>query len=532
MLNRINTIAALLLLTVSSVLSETYVGGRMDGGVWTLEGSPYIVEGERVRIEDDTLVIEPGVVVMFNPFLYLIGIDLILIAEGTEEDSIMFIPADSSMPWSGFGFHGDDSYALLEYCYFYFTCGHLDGDPVIAGPRRMEARHCSFISHDNGIEVRGPNYIIEDCLFGGIHLGWSVGPDCGEIDTTIVRRCVFATWRGFATYNGRAENCTFLRANFVTNDDRYDCVVTNCIFAERSPAIEGPPHVTYNCFATERMTLYYLEGVGDWDRINANGDSTDRFGNMQMDPCFFGEGLVPGKIKLTADSPCIDAGDPDSPLDPDGTRADIGAFYFHQRDIDVIPDTLRFGVLHDDPADTVALTICNVGLTPLHITSQSMEADDSPFFIVAGGGEVEIEPESDHQTWIAFAPGGRGFYQGIFRIASDDPDEEIVDVPLIGVALSVEAEHNSLPLSFGISSIYPNPFNNVTGIIFTLDKPGYIELVVYDLTGRKVDVIDRGFKQSGCYSMSYNASQLPSGVYILSLATTERSSIRKMLLIK
>jgi hypothetical protein len=38
--------------------------------------------------------------------------------------------------------------------------------------------------------------------------------------------------------------------------------------------------------------------------------------------------FYPLDVSLQWGSPCIDAGDPDSPLDPDGTRADIGAFYF------------------------------------------------------------------------------------------------------------------------------------------------------------------------------------------------------------
>lgn len=37
-----------------------------------------------------------------------------------------------------------------------------------------------------------------------------------------------------------------------------------------------------------------------------------------------------GNFHLQAESPCIDAGDPDSPLDPDGTIADMGAFYYDQ----------------------------------------------------------------------------------------------------------------------------------------------------------------------------------------------------------
>ncbi len=105
-------------------------------------------------------------------------------------------------------------------------------------------------------------------------------------------------------------------------------------------------------------------------------------------------------------------------------------------------------------------------------------------------------------------------------------------VTLTVSAHSVHQRATVIPDQFGITGIHPNPFNSVTRIAYSLQKTGYIELAIYDLTGRRVDVIDRGFKPSGCYSMSYNALSLPSGVYILSLTTIQRSSVKKMLLIK
>ncbi len=50
--------------------------------------------------------------------------------------------------------------------------------------------------------------------------------------------------------------------------------------------------------------------------------------DIQADPLFVDR--FSGDYSLLPNSPCIDAGDPDSPLDPDGTRADIGAYYFDQ----------------------------------------------------------------------------------------------------------------------------------------------------------------------------------------------------------
>jgi hypothetical protein len=64
---------------------------------------------------------------------------------------------------------------------------------------------------------------------------------------------------------------------------------------------------------------------------NADGDYVGcqaGFGDISDNPLFVGG--VPFDYHLTGDSPCIDAGDPESPPDPDSTRADIGAFYFDQ----------------------------------------------------------------------------------------------------------------------------------------------------------------------------------------------------------
>ncbi len=61
---------------------------------------------------------------------------------------------------------------------------------------------------------------------------------------------------------------------------------------------------------------------------NANGDSCDIYNNIFLDPQYVDPGN--GDYHLQPDSPCIDGGDPTSPLDPDSTIADIGAFYFDQ----------------------------------------------------------------------------------------------------------------------------------------------------------------------------------------------------------
>ena len=79
--------------------------------------------------------------------------------------------------------------------------------------------------------------------------------------------------------------------------------------------------IRYNCFYG--FDEIFMERGGRFD-IN---DST----NVYADPRFVS--LDNMDLNLLPDSPCIDAGDPDFPEDPDGTRADMGAFYFHQNHV-------------------------------------------------------------------------------------------------------------------------------------------------------------------------------------------------------
>ncbi len=258
-------------------------------------------------------------------------------------------------------------------------------------------------------------------------------------------------------------------------------------------------------------------------------DGADDEGNIDEDPLFVDPDE--GDYHLTEDSPCIDASDPDSPLDPDSTRADMGAYYFHQRDIDVDPDSLEFLGVQTGIIDTLTVTIRNIGLMTLTIYSLSLDDEESPFEIISEIDTFSLEAESETTALITFASEEQAEYRTTLRITSDDPDEDTVLIPLIGTALGV-AEEVGIPLSFAITGVYPNPFNSTTTITYGLDKSASTRLALYDLSGRMVRMLVDGKQNAGFYRTILSAENMPSGVYFCRLVSNGRERVVKMVLMR
>jgi hypothetical protein len=88
------------------------------------------------------------------------------------------------------------------------------------------------------------------------------------------------------------------------------------------------------------------------------------------------------------------------------------------------------------------------------------------------------------------------------------------------------------PLSFELNQNYPNPFNPSTRIGYAVPKRSYVSLKVFNLLGSAVAELVNGEKEAGSYTIEFDASNLPSGVYLYRLRTEGFDEARKMLLLK
>ncbi|WP_337873471.1 S8 family serine peptidase, partial [Ignavibacterium sp.] len=90
------------------------------------------------------------------------------------------------------------------------------------------------------------------------------------------------------------------------------------------------------------------------------------------------------------------------------------------------------------------------------------------------------------------------------------------------------------PLDFSLDQNYPNPFNPTTIISFVIPTGtrNLVTLKVYDVLGNVVATLADEYKEAGRYKVEFDASSLPSGVYIYKLAAGSFVSSKKMIVIK
>jgi hypothetical protein len=83
-----------------------------------------------------------------------------------------------------------------------------------------------------------------------------------------------------------------------------------------------------------------------------------------------------------------------------------------------------------------------------------------------------------------------------------------------------------------IGQNYPNPFNPTTLIEFELVQDSDVEVKVYNLAGKEITLLHKGFLSRGVHQFIFDASGFPSGVYLYQVTTPLSSQTRKMILAK
>ncbi|GIV60451.1 MAG: hypothetical protein KatS3mg043_1540 [Rhodothermaceae bacterium] len=161
-------------------------------------------------------------------------------------------------------------------------------------------------------------------------------------------------------------------------------------------------------------------------------------------------------------------------------------------------------------------------------------------FAFSSDGTTENQVRSDDQSPLV--PGGSSMFNGGERLAFIQglwtytfgnyklmPEDANTD---IGPVTNVATEDEPLPARYALHQNFPNPFNLQTTIRYELARTGRVSLEVFDLLGRRIATLVNGEQPAGSFTVTFDARDLASGMYVYRLTAGSQVMTRTMLLMK
>jgi hypothetical protein len=121
---------------------------------------------------------------------------------------------------------------------------------------------------------------------------------------------------------------------------------------------------------------------------------------------------------------------------------------------------------------------------------------------------------------------------GVGTIIGSVGYKHILGLAYTELVSSVKYDNSLLPKQYSLKQNFPNPFNPNTTIKYEIPERTFVELKVYDILGREVELLVNEEKDVGYYEVNLNASDFSSGIYLYRLQAGSYIETKKMLLIK
>jgi Secretion system C-terminal sorting domain/Right handed beta helix region len=321
------------------------------------------------------------------------------------------------------------------------------------------------------------------------------------------------------------------------------------------------------------MTGNGYEAVGisssNWDNFHSSFSVLQEMprepwvgdGCIDVDPLFRNTELA--DYRLTPDSPCIDTGDPDSPWDPNGTPADMGAIYYQIGEFTLTPQEYRIpangGVITYDARVTSNFTqgsevnFWTEVVTPNGVVVGPLETD-----MVYVPPMSEFVMENRTQAVPAWVPSGvytfRAYIGRPYQVEFQLVDEFIFTkgtFPFDGISPGGISDWylsdgttasgdplqqdsvSELPTEFSVASIYPNPFNSSATVKVSLPESSELMVTVFNASGQHVATLHDGMIAAGSHTLTFEASHLASGLYFVQATIPGKlNQVQKAMLVR
>jgi len=211
-------------------------------------------------------------------------------------------------------------------------------------------------------------------------------------------------------------------------------------------------------------------------------------------------------------------------------------------------DTITSTDKEPNPGDQLSyrFNLQNMGLTGIaeNITSRLFIQDTCaklvglsqnlrPSYGNIAPGDIKLG--SANQTiYFSDQCSGGHYISFLFEIYSNNNHfwNDTFDIWIFKDPAGISIEDKNMPKEFTLKQNYPNPLNPSTNITFTLPKSVYVTLEVFNTLGQKVATLLDKKMNAGSHDVIFDASNLPSGIYLYRIQAGEYSQVRKMVLLR
>jgi Secretion system C-terminal sorting domain/Photosynthesis system II assembly factor YCF48 len=111
-------------------------------------------------------------------------------------------------------------------------------------------------------------------------------------------------------------------------------------------------------------------------------------------------------------------------------------------------------------------------------------------------------------------------------------DFGVVYKTINGGVVAIKDTDKRIPEGFTLDQGYPNPFNPTTWITYSLPASNQVTLKVFNITGQVVATLVNERQEAGTHEVTFEAGELPGGIYFYKLTSGSFSQTRKMLMVK
>lgn len=108
----------------------------------------------------------------------------------------------------------------------------------------------------------------------------------------------------------------------------------------------------------------------------------------------------------------------------------------------------------------------------------------------------------------------------------------LIHIAVFSLTFLGASQQNAIPDNYTLSQNYPNPFNPTTKISYAIPKESFVKLKIYNMLGNEIATLINEDQEAGFYSIRFDASDIPSGIYFYRLQANDYTLTKKLTVLK